>query len=58
MSISTWIHGDTVCLYPQGDMETLHVHFHMETWIHTWRHEDTLSISTWRHGDNCMSLST
>ena len=57
MSIFTWKHkdtrrhGKTSCTYPHGDMQTLYVHIHMETWRH----------STWRQKETCrhsMSIST
>ena len=32
LSVSTWKHGDIPFPYPHGNMETLHVHIHMDTW--------------------------
>ena len=61
-------HGDTPCPYPHGDMETLHVHIHMETWRHstwrhkeTWRHSMSISMERWRHMEtwrHSISIST
>ena len=69
MSVSTFTHETTLCLYSYGDMETLLVHIHVETWRHmeTWKHSmsiyileiwrHSMSISKWRHGDTLCPYS-
>ena len=52
MSIPTWKHGDTPCLYPHRHIEILHVHIHMETWRHS------VSIFTQRLGDTHGDMET